>query len=359
MARRTRAMKAADSNGASGAGPQRRVTINEVARCAGVSKTSVSRYLGGELSALSEDMRRQIERAIAELDYRPNQMARGLKRGRSRLVGMVVADILNPYSVAVMHGVEVACRQRGYALMLCNTAGDDELERRHLAALASYSVEGLIVHTTSQHTRDLLDAAAHGLPVVAVDREISGLAADMVGIDNRQAASVATEHLIAQGYRDLLYLSEPLDHVNPRIERLAAFEAVLAQHPACRGRALALDVHASARLDQALGDFLAATGPGPRAVFAANGVVTLETTRALRRLGCRLFEDTGLIGFDELEWCALVGSGITTVAQPTYDIGVTAAQCLMRRIEGDRSAPRQTLYRGELIVRGSTQPIAR
>ena len=97
-----------------------RVTINQVAEAAGVSKASVSRYIGGDRQLLADATARRIERAIDQLDYRPNQMARGLKRGRTRLIGMLVADILNPYSVAVMHGVETACREHGYSLVVCN-----------------------------------------------------------------------------------------------------------------------------------------------------------------------------------------------------------------------------------------------
>ncbi|HBO5232192.1 TPA: LacI family DNA-binding transcriptional regulator [Pseudomonas aeruginosa] len=132
-----------------------RVTINQVAEAAGVSKASVSRYIGGDRQLLADATARRIERAIDQLDYRPNQMARGLKRGRTRLIGMLVADILNPYSVAVMHGVETACREHGYSLVVCNTDRDDEQERHHLAALQSYNVEGLIVNTLGHHPGEL------------------------------------------------------------------------------------------------------------------------------------------------------------------------------------------------------------
>jgi LacI family kdg operon repressor len=124
-----------------------RVTIAQVAREAGVSKTSVSRYLGGEFDALSARLRDQIGKTIARLGYQPSQMARGLKGGRTRLIGMLVADILNPYSVAVLHGAEAACQKHGYTLMLCNTGNDEAREKQSLAALHSYSVEGLLFNT--------------------------------------------------------------------------------------------------------------------------------------------------------------------------------------------------------------------
>ena len=110
-----------------------RVTMLDVAERAGVSKASVSRFIGEDRDLLSDEIARRIEQAIAELGYRPNQMARGLKRGRTRLIGMLVADIRNPYSIAVMHGVETACRRHGYSLVVCNTDRDDEQDVDELA----------------------------------------------------------------------------------------------------------------------------------------------------------------------------------------------------------------------------------
>lgn len=167
-----------------------RVTINQVAEAAGVSKASVSRYIGGDRQLLADATARRIERAIDQLDYRPNQMARGLKRGRTRLIGMLVADILNPYSVAVMHGVETACREHGYSLVVCNTDRDDEQERHHLAALQSYNVEGLIVNTLGHHPGELR-ALHRELPMVLVDRQLAELDTDLVGLDNADAVEQA------------------------------------------------------------------------------------------------------------------------------------------------------------------------
>ncbi|RYE73854.1 MAG: LacI family transcriptional regulator, partial [Oxalobacteraceae bacterium] len=108
--------------------PRQRVTMLDVARLAGVSKASVSRFIGDDKALLSDAIAERIEQAIERLGYRPNQMARGLKRGRTRLIGMLVADIRNPYSIAVMHGVETACRRHGYSLVVCNTDRDPEQE---------------------------------------------------------------------------------------------------------------------------------------------------------------------------------------------------------------------------------------
>src|SRR5476649_286246 len=163
-----------------------RVTMNDVAVLAGVSKASVSRFIGEDRQLLSDAIATRIEQAIETLGYRPNQMARGLKRGRTRLIGMLVADIRNPYSVAVMHGVETACRRHGYTLVVCNTDLDDEQERLHLAALRSYHIEGLIVNTLGRHLDDLR-LLNDELPMVLVDRKVEQLSSDLVGLNNADA----------------------------------------------------------------------------------------------------------------------------------------------------------------------------
>lgn len=325
-----------------------RVTMLDVAERAGVSKASVSRFIGDDRALLSDAIALRIEQAIDELGYRPNQMARGLKRGRTRLIGMLVADIRNPYSIAVMHGVETACRQHGYSLVVCNTDRDDEQERQHLAALRSYNIEGLIVNTLGHHLDQLLELQRE-MPLVLVDRKVEPLHSDLVGLDNPAAVRMAMDHLEKQGYREVLLVSETTDGTSSRLERLASFNIEIAQRPALTGAVVELD----GELENRLQAFLAK--PGPKALFCANGVAALACTRALKALGCDLFADVGLIALDDLDWYPLVGSGITALAQPTQAIGASAFDCLLKRLRGD-TAPTRTLdFLPELIIRGSTQ----
>nr|WP_218171111.1 LacI family DNA-binding transcriptional regulator [Pseudomonas yamanorum] len=329
-----------------------RVTMLDVAERAGVSKASVSRFIGEDRALLSDAIALRIEQAIDELGYRPNQMARGLKRGRTRLIGMLVADIRNPYSIAVMHGVETACRQHGYSLVVCNTDRDDEQERQHLAALRAYNIEGLIVNTLGHHLDQLLELQRE-MPLVLVDRKVEPLHSDLVGLDNAVAVRMAVEHLEQQGYRDLLLVSEPTDGTSSRLERLDSFKAEIGQRPLLTGSVLEVDDDLNSHLHA----FLSRDHAGPKALFCANGIAALACTRALKELGCKLFEDIGLIALDDLDWYPLVGSGITALAQPTEAIGASAFDCLLKRLRGD-TAPTRTLdFLPQLIIRGSTQSL--
>jgi LacI family kdg operon repressor len=326
-----------------------RVTMLDVAERAGVSKASVSRFIGDDRALLSDAIALRIEQAIDALGYRPNQMARGLKRGRTRLIGMLVADIRNPYSIAVMHGVETACRQHGYSLVVCNTDRDDEQERQHLAALRAYNIEGLIVNTLGHHLDQLLELQRE-MPLVLVDRKVEPLHSDLVGLDNPAAVRMALEHLEQQGYRDVLLVSEAPDGTSSRVERLESFNTEIAQRSRLTGAVLEID----GDLNRHLHTFLQTPRTGPKALFCANGIAALACTRALRELGCELFADIGLIALDELDWYPLVGSGITALAQPTEAIGASAFDCLLKRLRGDREPTRALDFLPQLIVRGST-----
>ncbi|WP_332874247.1 LacI family DNA-binding transcriptional regulator [Pseudomonas palleroniana] len=327
-----------------------RVTMLDVAERAGVSKASVSRFIGDDRALLSDAIALRIEHAIEALGYRPNQMARGLKRGRTRLIGMLVADIRNPYSIAVMHGVETACRRHGYSLVVCNTDRDDEQERQHLAALRSYNIEGLIVNTLGHHLDQLLELQRE-MPLVLVDRKVEPLHSDLVGLDNPAAVRMALEHLQQQGYRDVLMVSEAADGTSSRLERQASFIAEIERRPGLTGKVLELDE----ALENNLQVFLAK--PGAKALFCANGVAALACTRALKTLGCHLFDDVGLLALDDLDWYPLVGSGITALAQPTEVIGASAFDCLLKRLRGDTDPTRTLDFLPELIVRGSTRRV--
>jgi LacI family kdg operon repressor len=339
-----------------------RVTIAQVAREAGVSKTSVSRYLGGEFDALSVRLRDQIGKTIARLGYQPSQMARGLKGGRTRLIGMLVADILNPYSVAVLHGAEAACQKHGYTLMLCNTGNDEAREKQSLAALHSYSVEGLLFNTQGRNVTPLRELGQAAFPVVLLDRHVEGCDFDLVGLDNVKAAQLGTRHLLAQGYTDIALVVQPLYGVSSRQGRQAGFLQAMSERPDCHGETLEVDLDQPGHVATVLREFFlrraAAGSQGRVAILAGNGMVSLQIALALQSMKLRFPDDLGLLCFDELAWSPLVGSGISTIEQPTYEIGFTAIERLLVRIQGERSVRMELLLDGRLIHRGSSASVA-
>ncbi len=331
-----------------------RPTISDVARAAKTGKTSISRYLNGEKHLLSEALLARIETAIAELDYRPSLMARSLKRGRTRLIGLIIADITNPYSVDVLSGIEAACREKGFTPLVCNTNNALDQELHYLDLLRSYQVEGIVVNAVGMREEGLNRLQQSALPMVLIDRKIPDFACDVVGLDNMQAATTATEHLIDQGFEALLFLSEPLGTVNTRRERLSAFRATLTNVSGVIAENSEVPLMDTVRIDDVLRQFHTRHRGMRKAVVSANGALTLQVARSLRRLGLHWGSDIGLLGFDELEWAELAGVGITTLKQPTWQIGFAAVEQVVRRIDGNNDPVHEQVFSGELIVRGST-----
>ena len=411
----------------------RRATITDVAREAGTGKTSISRYLNGEMSVLSPELRARIEAAIERLDYQPNQMARGLKRGRNRLIGMLLADLTNPYSVEVLQGVEAACHALGLMPLICHAANEVEMERRYLQLLTTYRVEGVIVNALGVREETLRPVGGGGIPAVLVDRSVDGLVADMVGLDNRAAAELGTRHLLDNGFDEIWFVVQPFEQVSSRQLREAAFREVMSGEGGqrgegragegrtgeageggkggARGHTLVLNLaepaaveHALAELDRAIdaaggsggaltstenaarsatdnatenatgsasdnatGNSIAnaadnatgkatdgATGKAKRiALFAANAPVALCLALHLKaRYGADWQARVALLSIDDPEWAEL--TGVTTIRQPTYEIGYRAVEFLHERIEGVQTTARDCLLPGELIVRAST-----
>jgi len=329
-----------------------RATIADVAAKAGVSKATVSRFLNRRDELLTPGIATRVESAIAALGYSPSPMAQALKRGRSRLVGLVVADVTNPFSVAVLRGAEKACQEAGYLLMLFNLGDDSQREREAIQALAAYHVEGLILNTLGRDEGAAAAVARQGRPVVLVDRRHANMHADFVSLDNPGAIRLAAGHLLESGWDDLLFVTEPAAGVSSREERVGAFQAFLAARPQATGGVFESRAEAPQALEAAL---RAQHAHGRRpAVLASNAVITLRVADVVARLGWTFGRDIGFVGIDETEWAPLVGPGLSTVAQPTDALGRLATACLLERLQGLDVPPRQILLSGELVVRRSS-----
>lgn len=336
--------------------PEGRATIADVARTAGVSKATVSRFLNHRETLLTPEIAARVEKAVAALGYMPSPMAQALSRGRSRLIGLIVADIANPFSVAVLRGAEKAAQQAGYLVMLFNLGNAGDREREAIEALAAYQVEGFILNTLGTDPGAADQVARHGKPAVLVDRKHAGMHADFVSMDNTDGVQKAVGHLSEQGWRELLYVTEPVSGVSSRIERAAVFRAAIAG-AGVAGQVTELPDGDPASVVQALRDLRRRAGRRPVAVIASNAVVTLRVAEAVATLGWQFGRDIGFVGFDETEWAALVGPGLTTVRQPTDDIGRVAANCLLERLQGRDFPPRQILLAGHLVPRASSRMV--
>ncbi|WP_247596771.1 LacI family DNA-binding transcriptional regulator [Hydrogenophaga sp. PAMC20947] len=338
--------------------PLAKATIADVARTAGVSKATVSRFLNHRDRLLSKDIATRVEVAIAALGYSPSPMAQALKRGRTKLIGLVVADASNPFSIALLRGAEKVCQQAGYLIMLFNLADDDTREQEAIEALSTYQVEGFILNTLGHDGGAAANAMSQGKPVVLIDRRHQDLQVDFVSLDNAGAMRLAIEHLVAQGYRHMLYVTESVKGVSTREERASSFHRWIKEQrevdPLLTGRTLENSARQGEGLDEGLRTLYASAPCCQAAVITSNAVTSLRVVASMARLNLRLGMDIGLVGIDETEWAPYIGPGISTIAQPTGELGHIAASCLIERLKGQQPPPRQILLSGELIRRGSS-----
>ncbi|MBU5263274.1 LacI family DNA-binding transcriptional regulator [Bacillus atrophaeus] len=330
------------------------VTITEVAEYAGVSKSTVSRYINGKADAISPQKVKKIKKAIEELNYRPSKLAQGLKVRKSKLIGFVVADITNPFSVAALRGVEEICDQYGYSIMVCNTDNSPEKEREMLFKLIDHSIEGLILNATGQNADVLQSFAAQDVPVVLIDRKMPDMKLDTVTTDNRSITAEILQIIYSKGYTEVALFTEPIASISPRAERASAYKEIAAAHNWDHlPRMYEIDVKSKAQLTQAVTTFLHENPTRKKAILASNGLILLKIISCMAELGVSIPEDAGIAGFDDTEWYKLIGPGITTIAQPSHDMGVAAMERILKRLEGDTGAPQTIQLNAEVIMRHS------
>lgn len=334
----------------------KKTTISDVAKLAKTGKTSISRYFNGEHNVLSANIKARIEDAIKKLNYHPNQMARSLKKGRTKLIAFILPDIINPYSVEVMQGLEATCQKHGYTLLVCNTNKDKEREKYYLQLLISYNVEGAVIHA-SHNNGHLL--TKYPFPLVLVDRKIKKIKADLVGLDNIQASTVAASYLIESGFEAILFLTEEINQISTRLDRINTFKKIIKKNKntICDVVEITADtgIFLEKEIDKQIDHFCKKYRGMRKTIVAINGSMTLHAALSMKRLNLTWGKDIGFLGFDDPQWAAVAGEGITTIRQPTYEIGSAAFKLLLDRIEGNKDKTKELLFSGELIIRNSTK----
>jgi LacI family transcriptional regulator len=335
------------------------VTMGDVARLAGVSSMTVSRVLSGA-PHVADATRRRVEAAVAQLGYVPNGLARGLSRRRTGTIGVVVPDIGNPFFSLVVRGAEEAAARTGNHVILCNTQGVLDRERRHVEDLLSFRVDGVLIAPVGDPSRPHLSLLTrNGVPYTLVDRSVAGARGDLVVGDSVEGARRLVEHLIALGHRRIALVTDS-GTVSTARERLLGYREALGE--AALGFAPELVVESSA-IDRHLAREAAARvldlRDPPTAVFAVNNVAALGVVEAAREKGLAIPGDLGLVCFDDIEYAALPDPFLTVFAQPAETFGTVALQLLLDRIAGrEEDRDRRVVLPGELVVRRSAARLA-
>lgn len=322
------------------------VGIKDVARVAGVSPATVSRVLGR--GTVSDELRALVEAAVRQTGYRPNLSARRLRSQHSQTIGLIVADIRNPFFTAVSRAVEDEAYQAGLRVILCNTDENPEKEALYLNLMEEERVTGVIFAPTRQ-TAEAPSPHKRPYPMVLIDRAGPQGWEDAVVLDNFAAGMMLVDHLHAQHYRRIGGLFGNASTTG--IERHQGYAAGLAKYGLPSHETFiapsieAAEMEITRQIRQRV---------LPEAIIASNGLLLMGVVRALRAAGLAMPEDLAVAGFDNESWTELAGPGLTVIEQPVERMGRAAMGMLLERLDDPAAPTRKIVLGGQCIIRGST-----
>lgn len=328
-----------------------RAGIADVASRAGVSQATVSRVLNGD-PRVGDSYRQRVEKAVKELDYRPNRIARSLRTQRSQVIGVVVSDIENPHFSEMVRAVEDSAYGAGYPVIVCNTDESPAKQRDYLRILISEQVLGVIISPSDPQGPEIAELLDDDIPVVAFDREVADPRADAVVADNIAAAREATELTIEAGHRDIVFVGGRTT-VETGSERQLGYELAM-QAADLTPRS----IDGAFRLEtagEAVNDLLRSGRDVPSALVIANNLMTLGALGAIQDVGVSAHRPT-IVALDDPPWAPFINPPLTTLAQPVRRMAEDAMELLLQRVSRERTAPRRITHRFELRLRGTLRP---
>jgi len=328
-------------------------TISDVAKRAGVSTMTVSRVINNS-GYISQETQERVMKAVTELGFVPNALARSLRFKQTKTIALVLTDITNPFFTTLARGVEDAASKNGFTVMFSNTDESVAEEAEHINTLLQKQVDGVLLVPAGSSSETITFIQERGTPLVVLDRRVPGVLVDTVRCDSLPGAYEVTRHLIELGHRRIAMLSGPLE-ISTSADRAAGYrramqEAGIAIDP----QWLRYGMFTQRSGYELARDILPLT-PRPTAVFAGNNFIAIGAYTALREAGLRIPQDISLVTFDDLPAPLVLEPFLTTVDQPAYEMGYQATQLLLAYLGGEPPAePREILLPTRLIIRCSS-----
>src|ERR1700733_7313365 len=331
--------------------PSKSASIYDVARESGASVFTVSAVVNKK-SHVGKKLRERVESAIRKLNYRPNLVARSLAKQRTHTIGMIVPDIANPFFPMVVRGAEDAAQKHGYNLLLCNSDDNLDKEERAIELLLSKRVDGILLTKAAEDFRPSLRQMIKevGIPFVLVMRTYPKLTKDAVITDDYRGAYDAVSHLARSGRKRIGLISGPLK-VSNAMARWEGFRDALKAEGLPYSSSLVIE--GDYRIESGFRAGHALLSHHPDGIYVANHLMTVGLLKAAEEIGLRCPEDFGLVSFDDYPWLDVFRPRLTTVELPKHQLGIEAAELLLRRISGDRSKAEVKKLQPELRIRES------
>ncbi|MER2088644.1 MAG: substrate-binding domain-containing protein [Sporosarcina sp.] len=329
------------------------ITIADVAKHAGVSKSTVSQFLNKRYEYMSELTRKRVELAIEELDYRPNTVARSLTQKSTFTVGVIVANILHSFSTHIIRAIENKLYEKGFHIIVCNADDEPDKEKEYIEMLMAKQVDGIIIFPTGGNIDLYKRMKKSGFPLVFMDRTIPDLGIETVLLDNEKAAELAVNHFVESGCSQIAIVTTSIiRNISPRIERIQGYKRALENHQLNVTSDYVKTADADA-IPAALEQLFNLEAP-PNAILGGNDIVLMEILKYIKEHELKIPSDVAVIGIDDVPFASFYTPSITTVSQPMIEMANLAVTLLMRQISKENQSEAE-VYRlpPTLIARGS------
>ncbi|MBB6672180.1 LacI family DNA-binding transcriptional regulator [Cohnella nanjingensis] len=324
-------------------------TIKDVAKQAGVAVSTASYVINND-PRISDETKRKVWAAIEELDYRPNAVARNLKRRKTETIGLFLTGFGGPFFSSIIQGLEEVVIANGYDLVACSTPGNHQGSANRF--LREKQFDAAIVFGPTIPDELILQVARKDFPIVVMDRELKADHVHHVLVNNVQGASTAAKHLISLGYRKIGYLSGGVGSYNNQ-KRLEGFKSALAESDLPYQASYTAQGHFTESGGYQAMKSLIMSGNVPEAIFSANDEMAIGAIQALTEAGYRIPEDVAIVGFDDIRLAAFVRPALTTISHPKHEWGTLVTHVVFQALQETMDEPRSILLDTELVVRDS------
>jgi LacI family transcriptional regulator len=332
---------------------KRRVTIEDVARAAGVSRQTVSRAVNNK-GEISPATRERVLEAVRALEYRPSRVARGLATRRTRTIGLVVPDITNPFFPEIARGVQDVARGADYSVFLCNTDESPEEELQVLHSLAAQPVDGILLFGSRTNDDDAVAFADDYRPLVVLNRVLEHPGVSLILVDNQRGAKLAVDHLADGGHTAIGMLAGPVASPSSA-QRVEGFRQALADRGLSISEDWILPGHPTMEGGHAAARRLLTGHPQVSALFTYNDLSALGAAQACLELDRRVPDGCAIVGFDDVRLAAMVSPSLTSVRVDKYYLGQQAMIRLLAMLDEPDATFPPVQVDVELVVRESTQ----
>lgn len=331
------------------------ITIKDIARILGISASTVSRALKDHPD-INSDTKKAVNELAKKLKYQPNAVALSLKNSRSNTIGVIIPEIVHYFFSSVISGIEDVASKKGFTVIICQSNESFEREVANANTLLSHRVDGILVSISKETYgfEHLLNLQESGIPLVFFDRIASEIQADQVIIDDLDASYKATRHLIETGCRRIAHFAGPQSLIIGR-ERLQGYMNALSEAGIPIDKRLIIEADTFEHARTAVIDMLDA-GIVPDGVFAVNDLTAIGAMQTIQKKGFKIPDDIAIVGFSDGRFSGITDPNLSSVDQHGYEMGVTAAEILFRRILSNDEVyiPEVKVLTADLIVRGSS-----